>query len=257
MIELRDVELYLDDRPVISVPDLKCNDGEIIGLIGRPGAGKSALLRMIGGAISEYRGEILLDGKSLRAISRKERRSLVASLDRVRPENTDETLHNFLLLARIAYKKLLEPYSDYDLQVVEEYLTLFEMSAYRQEPLNHLTDCILQCALLSFTLARQAPVLLLDNPTANLDIRSQRLLHRALSRVVMGGSTIVIVASNDINFILQTADRVFFMEAGRILSEEHPTAIEVEQIEKLFHAEVFLTRNIYNGRPSVHFFPES
>ncbi|HNV48391.1 MAG TPA: ABC transporter ATP-binding protein [Spirochaetota bacterium] len=257
MIELRGIERHRGETTVLSIPQARFNDGEIIGLIGPPGAGKSCLLSILGGVDEDYLGEALFDDTPLRSIKRRERRNLVALLDRTGPENHDETLYNFLLLSRIAHKRFMEPFSDYDIQVVEEHLAHFELTAHRATPLCELTDSAYQRALVAFSLARTAPVTLLDNPTSALDPRAQMLLHRALARAVMSGGAIVLIASNDLNFVLQTADRVIVLREGTVRADLGASAVEADLIREHFNAEVFVTRNIYNGRPSVHFFPES
>src|SRR5208337_3246709 len=113
----------------------------------------------------------------------------------------DETLYDFLLLARVPYKKLLRPFADYDRQVAEDYLTLLNLNAYRSEKLCVLPDGIFKRALIAHVLIRDSAVVFLDNPTNDLDIVSLKLLKKALMRYVMEGNRIVVVCSNDINFI--------------------------------------------------------
>ena len=257
MIEVKDLKYSLCGNEILKGINATFNDGEIIGIIGMTGTGKSTFLKLLSGEIKAFEGEILINNMPTRSLTRREIHQNISYLYRHIPENMEETLFDFLLLSRIPYKKFLNPFSDYDIQVVEDNMRLLELNSYRNERLCTLPDSVLKRAVIAFALIRDAAILLLDNPTSDLDIHSISILHKTLSRYVISGSKISIIVSSDLNFILQTTDRVLLLRDGMIELEEDPGNIDIEIIKKYFDTEVFLSKNIYNGRPNIHFFPQN
>ncbi len=256
MIELQNVSCDLGRRRVLDGIDLVCNTGEIIGLVGASGSGKSVLLKLIAGKISHFEGDVRINDRPYASYGEKEFHRVTSYLDE-RPENLDEAVADFLLLSRIPYKRFLNPFTDYDLQAVEQAMAVFDLEPLRDEPLAALSGDQFSRVLLAFAFARGSRVMLLDNPTKELDVRSTVLLQKAIARYVLNGDTIVIIASNDLNFIAQTADRVIVLDEGRVALAGTHDSIDADLIKQYFGVDVFVSRNVYNGRPNVHFFPES
>ena len=257
MIEINNLSLTLRKKTILDGINLKLNDGEIIGVIGNSGSGKTIFLRTLSGLTKGYTGNILINDKSLKSISQKKAIRYLSHLGKEMPANRDDTLYNFLLLSRIPYKKFLNPFSDYDYQVTEEYIKSFSLDKFKDEKLNALSDSTLKKALLAQTMIREPETLLLDNPTTELDISSQQLLKKALSKYVIDGSRIILLCSNDLNFVSNIADRIIIMDSGHIAEEGGVEILSAERIKKYFGIEVLISKNIYSGKPEIHFFPES
>lgn len=257
MIEIKDLFFQYNEKDLIKGINTRFNDGEIIGIIGKSGSGKTTLLKLLSGLVKDFNGEILINKRPLRSFSRRELHKNISFYRNIIPENSEETLYDFLLLSRLPQKKFLNPLSDYDIQVVEENMNMFELEKYRDNSLSSLPDGILKKAILAFFFSRKAKIFLLDNPTSDLDIHSISLLHKAVSRYALDGQNTIILALNDLNFILQTSDRVLLLNNGELAMDTHPTSIDVDIIREHFGIEVFLSKNIFNGRPNIHFFPEN
>jgi iron complex transport system ATP-binding protein len=256
MVEIRDLGLDLDGKRLLSGISLAFNDGEVTGIIGRGGAGKSLLLGALAGTHRSFDGEILLDRRPLRSLSRRDiGRMVTCHVDE--PQNEDESVREFLKLSRLPFKKFLNPLTDYDLQIVDDCMALLELGDMADVPLRALSGSYSQRAVLAFALARDTGLLLLDNPTAGLDLRALGLLQKALSRYALGGKNIVVIASNDLNFIAQTADRIVVLDGGAVALVGGPDIIDADMVKRFFGLEVFVSKNVYNGKPNVHFFPEN
>ena len=256
MIKLSTVT-YPVKNPVLKKITLDFNEGEITGIIGRSGSGKSALLNLLSldkKARSQASGSIYLKDKPLIKLKPKEAARFVVRSD-VIPENMDELLANFLLLSRIPHKKPLSPFLEYDLKLTDSFIERFELSPFRKYSLNSLTAGFFKRALLAFSFIREADVILLDNPTANLDFYGIKILYKELIKSVIDGKRSVIIASHDINFIAEIADRILILENGQIAEDMHPDKLNNKIIKKYLSAETIISKNIYNGRPLVHLFP--
>jgi len=111
-------------------------------------------------------------------------------------------------------------------------------------------------ALLAFHFIRDAQIVMLDNPTQNLSLPSYNQLHDAIIRYCSTGKNCCIIASHDINFLAQTVDKLYIMENGSIVDSCVPADLTEDLIKKIFGVDVFITRNIYNGKPNVHLYFE-
>lgn len=112
-------------------------------------------------------------------------------------------------------------------------------------------------ARLAHVFCREAKHLVLDDPAAGLDIASMKLLQRAIARYTVEGDRIVVFTSNDLNFAAQTADRILVLDEGMLVESGTPQMIDADLVRKYFRTDVTVSRNIYNGKPEVHFFPEN
>jgi iron complex transport system ATP-binding protein len=215
------------------------------------------LLKSMAGMVTGHAGDILIGTQPLRSIGKKELERRISSQFGAYPENMADTLRHFLLLARAPFRRLLHPFSEYDRQVVDEVMRSLGLDLYRDSELGRLPGGVLKISLLAFAFARSSEILLLDNPTSGLDLHSWGLLQRALMRYSFDGEKTAVVASNDINFIAQTADRVLVLDGGTVVLDTRPEAIDSALLKRHFGVDVLVSRNIYNGKPEVHFFPGS
>lgn len=255
MIEVKNVSLVRYSREVLKAVNLSVHGGEILGVIGPGGCGKSSLLNIISGTLKSFDGEVLIGNRPIHSYSRREKSQKISAIPKF-PENSDISVSEFILLSRSPLKKALNPFTDYDLQISEECMAGFELTQCGGKLLKYLSRTHLKAALLAFCFARNADVLLLDDPTDGLDLHRLVLLQKMLLRYVVDGNRTAVIAGNDINFIAQTADKIAIMHEGAIKALGGYEIIEPELIKQYFGADVFISKNVYNGRPNVHFFPE-
>jgi len=148
MIEVSHLTITRGGKTALDDVTLSLNEGEIICVIGPSAAGKSALLEALCGTVPTRKGTILVRGASLPRPGRS-RASLVTCCSSARPENPGETVYHFILLGRELYRRNFRPFSDYDRQVAEDLLALFELQPYRDEAIGSLSGGILKRAVLA------------------------------------------------------------------------------------------------------------
>ena len=251
MLELRGVYLPMGVETPIS---LEFETGSVTAIVGPSGSGKSLLLAAAAGRIPA-RGDIRIDGRPLSHLTRREYPLYISYFDGGSPPDTGDTLYDFLLLARAHMKRFLYPYGEHHLQAAESVIEAFNLGEYRTHPLGILPSDAFRRALIAFSVLRDSELLLLDDPVAGLGIRSLGIVQRSLARHTMGGDRTVVFASGDLSFAAQTADRILIMDAGGVAEDIAPEALDADIIRRYFRTEVLVSRNIYNGRPEVHFFP--
>ena len=257
MIETRKLALEKDGRRLLSDISISIREGEIIGIIGRPGSGKTLLMNCLCADERNFDGEVLIDRRPVRSFGRKLLNRTISCSYHYRPGYLDDTVYDFLIMSRAPYKKLFNPYGEEDRLVAEEYITQFDLDPYRHTRLHECTDDVMARVILAFSFIREAPLLILDNPTCYMSIQSTLLLHRSIMRYVIDGTNQCIIVSHDLNFIAQTVDRILIMDNGTVMEEVAPHQLTADLIQNYFQTEVLLSRNIYNGKPSIHLYTEN
>ncbi|MBN2078166.1 MAG: ABC transporter ATP-binding protein [Spirochaetes bacterium] len=254
MIVIHNLGLAIRGRPVLKEINLTCNDGEIVGITGASGSGKSVLLKAMGGLLPPSSGSLHHNGVPLPRRSRDSAR-VVTHLDAIPPCNGDERLASYLLLARNSRRGPFRPFSDYDRQVTEEQILLLGLEPLKDTGVGALSGGAMKRARIARALIREPRALLLDNPECDLDIASVRMLEKALARYVMEGTRLAVVASNDLNFLSRTADRFVIMEDGAIAEIGDAGILTAETIKRYFGIDVIISKNIYSGKPEIQPFP--
>jgi iron complex transport system ATP-binding protein len=257
MIEASGISYKIGSRKILNNINLKINDGESVGIIGAPGCGKSLLLKILSGRIKNADGLVTIGENDLNFYKKNEAEKLISYFSRVIPENQDDTVYNFILSARLPWKKTFSPYSETDTIIADETLERFNLSNYRNFKLSELSDVILLKTMLAGTFAKHSGFMILDEPSAGFDISSQLDISKSISKYLINGSRCILISSHDINFICRNTDRIYIMENGNIDLEISPYGLDAKIISRYFQAETIISKNIYNGRPEVHLFPES
>jgi iron complex transport system ATP-binding protein len=258
MIEIENLKVSLGRNEILNDITMNIMEGEIIGLIGKAGTGKTVLLKTIANHLKMHSGKILYDEMSFPSFIKQNKNNRIHYVNNPMPDNMDDSVYNFLLLARARYRKMFQDYSGYDIQIAEEYINLFNLESYREYSLGSLSSSIMQRVLLSFSFIQMAKYMLLDNPTNNCDIKTISYLMKAVSKYTMNGNKAIVIASNDLNFISQTTDRVIILDAsGKIAIDGPPEIISRKLLKEYFDSDVLISRNIYNGRPEIHYYSES
>jgi iron complex transport system ATP-binding protein len=253
MIQINNISCSIDDSRILNGFNTVFREGEITGIIGESGCGKTTLLKIMSGLIKNYSGEILFKNQSARTIHPKDiRKQISCMINDIRNDIIDDTVFNFLLQSRKLHKKMLNPFTDYDIEITEDYIKQFYLDEFRDKKVLSLADGIIKRVFLAYPFINKPEVLLLDEPTSSLDLGSISLLQKIILKYVISGDKTVIIAGNDLNFILQTADRILIMEEGKIGAEISPEEINSEIIKKYFKTDVLTSRNIYNGKPIIN-----
>ncbi|HLF61598.1 MAG TPA: ABC transporter ATP-binding protein [Acidimicrobiia bacterium] len=221
MIAWRDVSVSFGGPPVVGPISLTVVDGEWLGLIGPNGAGKSTLLKAAVGVV-EHTGTIDLGGRASRA-------GLDVAWMPQRPHLPDEmTVMDYVLLGRTPHLGRFGTERQRDLDSVRrslERLDLFELAG---RALATLSGGEAQRAVLARALAQEAPVLLLDEPTSNLDIGHALDVLEIIDTLRKHDGLTVVTAIHDLTLAGRFADRVVFLAGGNVVADGHPREVLTE-----------------------------
>ena len=189
------------------------HSGEWLCLIGPNGAGKSSVLRAVAGLI-DYSGSVAIDQNEIPATSARWRAQNIAFVPQTPLMPDDMSVVEYVLLGRNPYIKHFASESKHDLEVVEKILHRLDLEQFSNRMVGTLSGGERQRAVIARALAQEAPVLLLDEPTAALDIGHQQQALELVDKLRREQGLTVVSAMHDLTLAGLYADRLVLMHQG-------------------------------------------
>jgi iron complex transport system ATP-binding protein len=250
-VELRGVGVSIDGARLLDRIDLRVDQGEWVGLIGPNGAGKSTLLKVVVGAVATDHGRVALDGRPVEQMDRRDRARMVAMVPQRPMIPVEMMVFDYVLLGRTPHLGPLAVESQRDLAVVDECLARLDIEGFARRRLGTLSGGELQRAVLARALAQQAPVLLLDEPTAALDLGHHQQVLELVEEMRRRDGLTVLTALHDLTAAAQFCDRLVLLSRGVIAAEGTPELVINEELISLFFGARVQVLNGPDGVPVV------
>lgn len=260
VLELRSVTAAYPGRasePAVRGISLEAGAGQMLALIGPNGAGKSTLLRVAGGVLRPTTGQVLLDGMDLTTLRPRARARRIAVVPQEGPLPSALLVREMVGLGRTPYVRLLMGPTAEDRRAVEWAMSVAGVEALAGRFVDELSGGERQRVILARALAQQPRLLLLDEPTANLDLHHQVAmleLVRGLSREA--GGLAVVAAVHDLQLAALYCDRVALLSQGQVVSLGAPeTVLTAPLLLETFGQKVVLSAHPTHGVPLVALVP--
>src|SRR5215216_4966692 len=254
MLEAREISVSYDHRVAVANLTLTLKPGEITAIIGPNGAGKSTLLRTLNGQIRQSSGAILLDGQPLQHFNRRSISRRIAVVAQEAELRFPVTVLEFVLGGRFAWATNTGWgwETERDLQVAQAVLGETELSELSGRLMNELSGGERQRALMARALATEAPILLLDEPTANLDLSHQATLLTVVRNRCNRDEAAALVVTHDINLAAQFADHILLMKQGRAVHSGTPfEVLQPQSLEDVVEVRVLVDAHPVTGGARV------
>lgn len=255
MIEVHSVSFRYHKAWVLQEVSFRVEKGEFVGVIGPNGSGKTTLLKLLYRLLSPQRGGILIELTPLEKMDRRDiakRIAVVAQETQILfPFSVLETV----LMGRSPYLGHLLFESDKDLEIAKKAMEWTKILPFSERSIEELSGGERKRVFIARALAQEPEVILLDEPTANLDIQHQiDFLDLILTLNRERGLTIV-MASHDMNIASEFCDRLILLQEGRIFKTGTPEEVVTkENIESVYGCEVWIDRHPVSGMPRISLF---
>jgi iron complex transport system ATP-binding protein len=219
-LEVRGVSVTLGRALVVDRVTVAVNEGEWVALIGPNGAGKTTLLRALVGLVS-YEGDIRILGDDALTLPRKELARRVALVPQVPLMPPDATVLQYVLLGRTPYIGYFGTERRSDYEAAESALEQLDLRPLAHRRIDSLSGGERQRASLARALAQDAPILLLDEPTAALDVGRQQQVLEIVDALRVDRGLTVFSTMHDLTLAGQYADRLLLLDGGRVVAGGH------------------------------------
>ena len=252
MLEARRVTVNYGPREAVADVSLRAEPGEIIAIIGPNGAGKSTLLRTLNASLRATRGEVLLDGKPLRSLARRAIARRIAVVAQEADLRFPVTVMEFVLGGRYAWSSAWGWETDRDVEIARGILGETELENFATRLMSELSGGERQRAVLARALATEAKVLLLDEPTANLDLAHQATMLRLVRGRCDKRESAAVVVTHDVNLAAEFSDRVLLLKNGREIATGTPSRVlNAQLLRTVFGLEVLVDAHPITGAPRI------
>ncbi len=209
---------------------LTIHPGECWGIIGPNGAGKSTLLRLMAGLRQPNMGCVTLGDRSLTRLTGRERAQLIAFVPQHPPADIDSTVRDVVMLGRFPHRKLALFESAADRRIAERAMEITETIGFADRPMTTLSGGEAQRVHIAAALAQEPQVLLLDEPTASLDLQHQQAIFHILRQRTTGDGLAVAVVTHDVNLARQYCSHVLLLHNGRVVAEGGPEDVVTPEV---------------------------
>jgi iron complex transport system ATP-binding protein len=247
---IKDLEFCYASRTILNKITMELRPSEMLGIIGPNGSGKSTLIQCIDGLLKPKMGSILLDGSDIKYISRKDMAKKMGYV----PQTTSRSFFPSTVLDAVLMGR--RPHlgwrsSDKDVRDVIEVLRLIGIEDLAMSDINELSGGQQQKVLIARAIAQEPSVLLLDEPTSNLDIKHQLEVTEIIREKVIERNISAIMAVHDLNLASKYTDRIIMMKDGKIFDMGTPKSVLTAENIRSVYGVVAEVINNNGGSPHI------
>lgn len=242
-VDARAVSFGVEAKTLLDSVDMRAERGQFVGLIGPNGAGKSTLLRTLSGVLRNQEGTVWLEGADLQSMPARDVAAMLALVPQIAPYTQGFTAFELVLMGRYPHLGRFQVEGETDDRIAKAAMRLTETEEFETRTLDTLSGGERQRVFLARALAQQPRILLLDEPTSNLDVLHQLTILGLVRKLVDEGLT-AIAAIHDLNLAARYFDRLVLISEGRVLTEGRPEEVLTpETIESAFGVRAAVYRD--------------
>jgi iron complex transport system ATP-binding protein len=250
LLEAEGVEVEIAGTPILTGADLRLGRGELVAVVGPNGAGKSTLVRAVSGLQGLSGGSVLWGGRSLNGIRGREFSKLRAFVPQRMPVPAGITVREAVTIGRSSHLRMLGRLTRADHEAIAAAIERAGVTQFTERSLTTLSGGELQRVQIAIGLAQEAPVLIADEPTSQLDLGATIGVAGLLRGLVADGLTVLLVV-HDLALALAVADTVVVVSDGRTVATGPPTQVLTPQrLAGVWGANARLSE--HDGRTALH-----
>ena len=249
---VKNLRFRYDESWVLDGLSFEVREGEILGIIGPNGSGKTTILRILSSVLIPQGGEVRIRGKNLLELKQKE----IAQIIGVVPQDTyfpfPFTVGEVVLMGRSPWFSGFGFESSEDLQIASQAMALTNTLSFSNRLIFELSGGERQRVIIARALAQEAQVMLLDEPTAYLDIGYQIEIYDLIKKLNAEKKLTLIIVSHDLNLASEYCDRLILLDGGRIYKMGTPKEVITEEnLSRVYQSKVLVEENPVTGAPRV------
>lgn len=249
---------YSNDISVLKEIDLYLENGEFVGIIGPNGSGKSTLLKNIAGLLEPTKGYVFFDNQVLNSYNSRDLARRMAVVPQDTSVNYNFKVIDIIMMGRNPYQNRWGTVSSNDREIVERAMELTDTCQLNDKIISELSGGERQRVIIARALAQQPEIIILDEPTASLDINYQGEIFNLLAELNREQNLTILVVSHDLNLSAQYCSRLIMLSQGKIFKTGTPeTVLTEENIRYIYRTTVQVKENPLSGKPYIIMSPRN
>ncbi|HEX2925519.1 MAG TPA: ABC transporter ATP-binding protein [Ruminiclostridium sp.] len=251
IIEIQNLRYEINNSTILDNISMKVGKGELVGLIGPNGAGKTTLLKCLNG-INRSEGLIKVNGTSINRLSSKKLAGNVALMHQNTQIGFPFSAKEIVLMGRYPYLKRMKRESSEDRRIARKNMEYTDTVELEECSINEMSGGERQRVLFAKTLTQETGIILLDEPTASLDITYQEQIFK-YSRELAEKGTTIIAAIHDLKIAAKYCTRLVLMNEGRIVAEGKPEEVLTSQnLSQVYCVNALVYKNRVTGLLDIY-----
>ena len=227
-----------NDKIIASDINLEIEKGKFVTILGKNGIGKSTLLRTIAKVQNPISGDIFIATKKLKELSEKKLSTQLSLVLTERLPESQMTVYELIALGRQPYTNWIDKLSEKDIEKIEIAIQQTEITHLKKNRFYELSDGQLQRVLIARALAQDTEIIILDEPTAHLDLHHTIKIFSLLKKLVTETQKTVIISSHEVNLCIQLADEIILLTENKFYSGTPEKLIKENAFDTLFPQEL-------------------
>ncbi len=238
-LKIKDISYLYPHSSQEALKDIsfEISSGNIFGILGPNGAGKTTLLKILTGLFKPSHGEVFLEENNLHSLSSRERAKYMAYVPQQEEIFLPFSTEQIVLMGRAPYLGLMGFESEQDHEIAQQSMKETDIWNLRHRSLHELSGGEKQRVFIARALAQNTPFLLLDEPTAHLDLRYQM----EILKLIVSLNKKIIMTLHDINLASLFCQKIIFLKEGHLIGMGNPAEmITQENIQKIYETKVHI-----------------
>jgi iron complex transport system ATP-binding protein len=254
-METDDLSFSYKDRPVLHHLSFSVKQGEMVGVLGPNGSGKTTLLKVLSGILGGS-GKILVNGRIIQSYGRRELSRLFAVVSQESHVNFPYTVAEIVLMGRASYHSAFVLEGEKDIKVARASMELTDSISLANRYLHELSGGEKQRVMIARALAQEPAILLLDEPSAFLDLKHQLQVFELLRRLNHERKLTIVAALHDMNLAALFFPRLVMLREGKIYRDGSPSEVLSEKtINEVYGIRVRIEQDPSGEKPQLFICP--
>jgi len=212
--------------------------GEFVGILGKNGIGKSTLLRTLTGVQEAISGDVIINGKNIKSYNYKELSTIISLVLTEQLPDSQLTVFDLVALGRQPYTNWVGKLEKKDLEKIRWALEQTETTALAHRYFYELSDGQLQRVLIARALAQDTQIIMLDEPTAHLDMHHTIKIFQLLKKLSQETNKTIIMTTHEVNLAIKGADQLILLTEKEVVAGKKEALIANNSFDTLFSSEI-------------------
>lgn len=255
ILDVNSLSYRYDDKSVLDAITIGIKGGEIIGIMGPNGCGKTTLLKNLNKNLKPHGGCILVDGTDIEGVSKKEIAQSIAVVPQTNEIRFAFTIREIVSMGRMPFQETFRGETSEDLQIIEHAMEQTGLVPLADRYINTVSGGERQRAVIARAITQTPKIILMDEPTLHLDINMQFEVLDLIHKLSKENNLTVVIVSHDLPMVTRYCDRVVLIHDHKVFAIGTPEEVLTEEnMRTVFNVDAVLEKDPRTGKNTVRLF---